>query len=221
MVDKNYILIGASSDLSIAFQKLVNSKNLYLVSTKIDSSKNSLNVIDYIEDCKSITTFIKNVKNPIVIFFNGFLAENRPIQKPSILEIEKTVIHNYVVPTLLTNELLKNNLKVKKFVYISSFAVVKPRYKNYIYGNCKLLLEENIKSKHLKNYLFIRFGKINTKLSHGHKRTVFDLSPEKAANYLIKKINKNTGTVYPNFQTYVLAIVFKLIPINLINKLNL
>ena len=33
--------------------------------------------------------------------------------------------------------MINSQMKVKKFIYISSMAAIKPRYKNYIYGLSK------------------------------------------------------------------------------------
>ncbi len=219
-MSKNYILVGSSSELSKEFSKLSMNRNLYTISTKEDSLKNHLVVKDYVNDVGEIISFINKIENPIVIFFNGFIAENRPTKTPTFKEIKKTIKFNYFVPLFLTNE-INVKLNPKKFVYISSFAAVKPRNKNFIYGLSKQLLEKSIISSEIKNCLFIRFGKINTKFSLGHKNSIFDLEVKSAAKALSKVVDKRLGIVYPNISTKILSIIFYIVPIQIINKMKL
>lgn len=219
-MSKNYILVGSSSELSKEFSKLSMNRNLYTISTKENSLKNHLNVRDYLNDVGEIISFISKIENPIIIFFNGFIAENRPTQTPTFDEIKKTIKFNYFVPLLLTDE-INGKLNPKKFVYISSFAAVKPRNKNFIYGLSKQLLEKSIISLEIKNCLFVRFGKINTKFSFGHKNSIFDLEVKSAAKALSRVVDKRLGIVYPNISTKLLSIIFYLIPTKIINKMKL
>lgn len=214
MVNKlNFVLIGASSDLAKEFIKINKKHNLNLISSnKLSDSHNHLYVDDYIDDINKILSFCENIDNPIIIFFNGYLKENRPLQLPSEIEIQKTFIINYLIPYTLTKSFISNNLKVKKFVYISSFAAVKPRFKNFIYGYCKKLLEESVLSQNLDNVLILRFGKINTTMSEAHSKTVFDLKKDTAANIISKKIMTSTGLKYANFYTKLLAIIVLVLP---------
>ena len=98
-------------------------------------------------------------------------------------------------------------------------AAIKPRYKNFIYGNNKKKLEVSIKKEGVK-YLIIRYGKIFTKMSEGHKTPPFSLSALDAAKILIKKIEKR-GVVYPNFGLFLISILIKLTPSKLINLIRL
>ena len=132
MNNSSYVLIGSSSALSKGFVNLSLEKRIYTVSTKDFSSDSHLQVSDYINDIDLIASFISKINNPTVIFFNGFMAENRPKQYPTIEEINKTLKINYVVPLFLTRE-IDERINVKKFVYMSSFAAIKPRNKNFIY----------------------------------------------------------------------------------------
>jgi short-subunit dehydrogenase len=220
MSNSNYVLIGSSSALSREFVNLSAEKKFYTVSTKDFSSNSHLQVCDYINDIDLITSFISKINNPTVIFFNGFMAENRPKQYPTIEEINKTLKVNYFVPLFLTEE-IDEKINVKKFVYMSSFAAIKPRNKNFIYGHSKRLLEETIASLNLKSYLFFRFGKINTNFSVGHNTSIFDLEVSKAARALAKHIDRKSGIIYPNFLTKLLSSLFYIIPLKAINKLGL
>jgi len=219
--NSNYLIFGSSSELAQEFLSKLNSKNIYCISTKPDLvSKNYLCITDYLRDIDEILSFCQNISNPTVIFFNGYLHENRPNVKPNKQQIQKTFEINYVVPFELTKCLLSSKLTIKKFIYISSFAAVKLRYKNFNYGSSKKLLELSINSLGLKNYLFVRFGKINTKMSSTHRSTIFDLKKEKAAELLLNKIKNNTGIVYPNLTTRVLATILIMLPNALIKILK-
>jgi hypothetical protein len=99
-------------------------------------------------------------------------------------------------------------------------AAVKYRYKNYIYGQNKRKLEKSIQDLNLNSYLIMRFGKVLTRMSEGHKNPPFTLSNTKAATLLMKKINSQ-GLVYPNFGLFVISIFLTLTPKKVINKLNL
>ena len=220
MNNSSYVLIGSSSALSKGFVNLSLEKRIYTVSTKDFSSDSHLQVSDYINDIDLIASFISKINNPTVIFFNGFMAENRPKQYPTIEEINKTLKINYVVPLFLTRE-IDERINVKKFVYMSSFAAIKPRNKNFIYGQSKRLLEETISSLNIKSYLFFRFGKINTNFSIGHNTSIFDLEVNQAAKAITKHIDKKTGIIYPNTLTKLLSILFYMIPLKIINKLGL
>lgn len=220
MNNSNYVLIGSSSELSKEFVRLSDDKNFYTVSTKDFSSNNHLQISDYVNDIELIASFISKVNNPTVIFFNGFMAENRPKQYPTIEEINKTLKVNYFLPLFLTKE-IDEKINVKKFVYISSFAAIKPRNKNFIYGHSKRLLEETIASLNLNSYLFFRFGKINTNFSIGHNTSIFDLEVSQAAKAIVKHIDRKSGIIYPNYLTKLLSILFYIIPLKIINKLGL
>jgi len=219
--NSNYLIFGSSSELAQEFLSKLNSKNIYCISTKSDLvSKNYLCITDYLRDIDEILSFCQNISNPTVIFFNGYLHENRPNVKPNKQQIQKTFEINYVVPFELTKCLLSSKLTIKKFIYISSFAAVKLRYKNFNYGSSKKLLELSINSLGLKKYLFVRFGKINTKMSSTHRSTIFDLKKEKAAELLLNKIKNNTGIVYPNLTIRVLATILIMLPNALIKILK-
>lgn len=223
MVTNNFILIGANSEfattLAEALQK--NKHNVYGVSRNTIpylNKNDQIQLKDYIENSDDILKFIEKINNPYIIFFNGFLAENRPKYSPNYIEIEKTIKANYLIPFNLTNKIHKN-MKVKKFIYISSMAAVKPRFKNYIYGQSKKSLEESIiKNKDL-NYLILRFGQIKTKMSENHKQPPFTLSKEEASLKLMKSINKK-GITYPTIQLLIMALFIKFVPKNFIDKLE-
>ena len=110
---------------------------------------------------------------------------------------------------------------VKKYIYISSFAAVKLRYKNFIYGQSKLLLEEFVKNSSIENFLIIRFGKIDTSMSLDHKNTIFDMSKEEAAEILEKFYEKKDGVVYPTVLIKILSIFIISLPKKIIKILNI
>ena len=220
MESNNYILIGSSSELSKNFVDISKNRNIYTVSSKKLSSNNHLHVQDYFDEVDKIISFSQEVENPTIVFFNGFLAENRPSQIPTIEDINQTVKINYLMPLFLS-DILNSKINIKKFVYISSFAAIKPRNKNFIYAQSKKLLEKTIISMELNDYLFIRFGKINTKFSAGHKNSIFDLDVKSAAEALSKSIDTKNGIVYPNLLTKFLSIIFYALPTRIINKLKL
>ena len=75
-------------------------------------------VNDYLKELDNIKDFIEKIENPTVIYFNGFLAENRNIQNPDLSQIELTDYINFQVPYFLTRELsIKTHIK-KYILYI-------------------------------------------------------------------------------------------------------
>lgn len=216
---QNFILIGSSSELAKEFSKL-NDKNykfINITSNSESSKVDNLIVKDYMKEYEKIINFIKIINNPIIIFFNGFLAENRPIYNPNIEEIQKTFTINYLFPYLITKKLIENEVQFKKLVFLSSFAASKIRNKNYIYGSCKLLLEKSISDLNFNNYLFIRFGKINTQFSSSHNKTIFDMKKEKAAKILFKASINSVGVIYPTVTIKLISIIIKFMPSKIIN----
>lgn len=216
----NIVIIGSSSDLAEEFKNvcLQNNHRIFTVSRKNNSKKNHLCVNDYLDDSEEIYKFCKNNSNLVIVFFNGFLRENRPLENPNRYEINQTDFVNFQVPYNLTLKL--NSLSnIKKFVYISSIAAVNTRRKNYIYGLSKFKLEKAVSFLNSNSYLLIRFGKIKTKMSEQHKDPPFTLSKEKAAKILYKKLN-NSGIVYGNLGLMVVGNILKIIPRRIILLFN-
>ena len=145
MVNNNYVLFGANSELAKSFagKLLKKNYNVYGISrSNLDflPNKKQLRIDHYEKNFNEIKNFISNIDNPYVVIFNGYLAENRNLYFPTNQEITQTIKINYLIPLKITNNLAKIN-DVKKFVYISSMAAIKPRRKNYIYGLAKKSLE--------------------------------------------------------------------------------
>jgi len=223
MKKENIVIIGSSSEVANSFIKLIDKKgfNIYLVSRGDNRTQQNsfLKVDDYISDSEKIINFLANKNNLKIIFFNGFLAENRISQIPTSEEINKTDFINFQVPYVLTRT-FENNLKnINKYIYISSMAAVRPRHKNYIYGLSKRKLETSIKFLNPKKYLFIRFGKIITNMSKDHKDPPFVMTPESAGNFILKNLNSN-GIIYSKFQLKVISYILKIIPFRLLKYLK-
>tara|TARA_A100001011_G_C14318751_1_gene849361 strand:+ start:2232 stop:2909 length:678 start_codon:yes stop_codon:yes gene_type:complete len=221
---KNFALVGASSEVAIEFSKLLHKKKLnqiLVTSNKNLRSENinSLLVKDYLDEVREIGDFLKDYDNLVVIFFNGYLAENRDLKIPTYEEIKKTQEINFLVPYFLTS-ILKNNLPHKtKFIFMSSMAATKLRYKNYIYGMTKRNLENSIKKLNLQDYLIFRFGKITTKMSEGHKNPPFMVSAEEASRIIFSNLNKKK-IFYPRIGLKIIAGVLKITPQKLIDFLK-
>ena len=162
--------------------------------------------------------FVETIESPYIVFFNGFLAENRPSYSPTYNEIEETIYANYLTPFHLFDQMSKNT-KVKKFIFISSMAAVKPRSKNYIYGLSKKTLEESVRKSGNLNYLIIRFGQIKTKMSQNHNEPPFTLTKDKASLKLLKLIDKG-GLRYPSLSLLLVSFLIKILPSKLIDKLE-
>ncbi len=221
---KNFALIGASSEVALEFSKLLNTKeiNQILITSnenlKIEDNE-SLLVKDYLSDVQKIADFLKNYDNLVVIFFNGYLAENRDFKIPSYEEIGKTQKINFLVPYFLTF-VLKNNLSDKtKYIFLSSMAAVKLRHKNYIYGMTKRNLENSITKLKLEDYLIFRFGKITTKMSEGHKNPPFMLSAIEASKIIYRNLDKKK-IFYPKFGLKIVASLLKITPQKIIDLLK-
>ena len=219
---KRLIIVGASSEFSNTFINHVkNSYEIYLISRKeIDSveKKNQLVINDYLDDMNKIINFVDNIKRANVIFFNGFLAENRNLYYPTNDEIKKTIEINYLIPYFLTTALNQSCL-IEKFIFISSMSAIKPRYKNYIYGLSKSNLEKSIKNIAGLNYLFIRFGQIQTSMSESHKKAPFRLSKEKASINLEKLLTAK-GIKYGSTGLLYMSWLLKLLPLKIINYIE-
>ena len=216
-MQKSLVLIGSSSD--VANQIYLRYKDEYIIHkvSSQSSEQNTLKVNDYMGEYKKIISFINNIENPVIIFFNGYLNENRPKQFPNKNDIDATIQINFLIPLFLTNEILKLNKKVK-MIYISSVAASKYRYKNYIYGLSKRNLERSI-NQLSDNFLVIRFGQIYTKMSKNHSAPMFTISADKAADIVIKKINKK-GLAYSTFSIFVISKFLEKLPRNVINYLE-
>ncbi len=223
-MDDNIVIFGGSSEIAIELNNILSSKNQknFTISRSNSSHKDSdsLVVNNYLEDYAKIKREIEKLSNVIVVFFNGHLSENREQYSPNLKEIIKTDEINFTIPYYLSLNLNNDLSNIKKFVYISSMAAVKPRYKNYIYGLSKRKLEEGIKYLELPSYLIIRYGKVITKMSEDHKNPPFTLTVNDAANYLYKNINK-TGIQYPKLGLKILSIVIKVLPGRIIKKIGL
>ena len=224
MVKKSIVVFGGSSEIAIELQKILIEKkfDFYSLSrSKVDLNlENFTQLNDYMEDYEKISTLFNQIDVTHVIFFNGFLAENRKEQTPNLSEIKKTDNLNFLIPYQLSNRLNTDFPKIEKFIYISSMSAIRPRYKNYLYGLSKRKLEESIKHLNLKSYLIFRFGKIKTKMSEGHKDAPFTMSAEQSAKVILHKLEK-TGIVYGNIGLYIISIIIKIIPNFLFKKINL
>lgn len=221
---KNVIIIGSNSEIAKSLiQILVKGRefNLFTISSSDKNLKSShvhLKINNYFNECFKIIDFIKSIENPTIIFFNGYLQENRPHQYPQNHEILNTIKINFQIPYFLTF-LIHKSVNYEKIILISSVAAIKPRYKNYIYGTAKYLIEESLKSLGLNNYLIIRFGMVKTTMSLKHKKAPFLLSSRSAANVIFKNL-ENSGVVYPSYGVSFFAIIIKLLPIKLLNYIE-
>ena len=213
-MDKMYVLIGASSDLSKSFEKILIKNNEKFISIS-RSNDAHVTVKDYFMESDEIINQLKTYNNLYIIFSNGYLAENRPSQKPSHDDIVKTDYINFTIPYSLSDKFLSHGLDVGKFIYISSVAAIKPRYKNFIYGLSKYKLEKTIPAITNK-YLIFRFGKINTKMSETHSKVPLALTKEHAAKIIYKKIKKN-HIVYPSFKIKIISYLINFLPLMVIN----
>ncbi len=218
---ENIVIVGSSSELAKEFIKTQDGNKIYKISSNSSLKDKDLFVEDYLNEIDKIINFIKKIDKPIIIFFNGFLAENRPQQFPTNNEIRKTLEINFFIPYQITEALNIENIDIKKFIYISSFAAIKPRYKNFMYGYSKKLLENSINSLNIHNFLFIRFGKINTLMSKSHKTSIFDIEKNYGAEVINRYLVSKTGIVYPDLLTRVLGMIIKITPNKLIKLLNL
>lgn len=217
------VVFGASSEIANSFiTSCINSKiNLILISRKeIKGFELSLKVDDYIEEYDSIYNLLSNYSNLTLVFFNGALFENRPVQFPSEEQIKLTKEANFSTPYFLCKNLNNDLENINKFVFISSMAAVRNRSKNYIYGNYKRKLEENIKKLDLENYLIIRFGKVITKMSEGHKNPPFTMTANDASKSILKNLNKE-GLIYGNKGLLIVAMFLKLVPNFVLKKIKI
>ena len=221
----NIAIIGSSSEIAQQFVRHINTEevNTYFVtSNRYHSNENTKTLVikDYLDEKNTISDYIKDLECSIVIFFNGYLAENRPIRFPTEIEINTTFKINYLIPIELTKLINKESKKVPKFIYISSMAAVRPRFKNYIYGLCKSNLEKSVTNLELSEYLIIRFGKVKTKMSKNHKNPPSTISAEKAGKIISNKLEDN-GLVHANNNLFIISKIIKLLPKKIIEIVGL
>ena len=224
MVNSTFIIFGASSEIGVEFNRKCVEKNyetLLISRNKIPDNHNSKKIIvdDYLDDFELINKEINKYTNKIIIFFNGALYENRPKKFPNEAEIKLTEIANYIIPYELCKK-LHSNSKTTKFVFISSIAAVKLRFKNFIYGKNKRRLENDIEALKINSFLIFRFGKVFTNMSEGHKTPPFSMTAEQAASIILKKINRK-NIIYPNFGLFCIAQILKLTPKKIIDFLKI
>ena len=139
MVKKDIVLIGSSSEIATEFIKTCseNSENVITISrsnSRETQGNQHLKINEYFSDYEDIKNLIKKLDNPVLIFFNGFLAENRDLYSPTNDEIVKTDEINFTIPYMLSQKLNAELNNVSKYIFISTMAAIKPRYKNYIYA---------------------------------------------------------------------------------------
>lgn len=216
---KDIVIVGASSEVAIEFAKILNKEkyNVHKISSH-QTSKPNVFVKDYLQDLNLITSYLNNLTNPIIFFFNGYLRENRPEYFPNIDELINTYKINFQVPQMIIDKLVKAD-KVCKFIVISSIAGIKPRYKNYYYGYTKKLLEDYVVNIQKQQYLILRFGKIETKMSKNHKNPPFKLSKFDCCKLILKNINKH-GIVHPTIGLKFTNIFISALPIKIINLIE-
>ena len=216
---KEIILVGSSSELAVEFNEKLEGNSgfkTHTISSKLDSKPNLL-VNGYFDDSDKISTYISKLENPYIIFFNGYLRENRPKYYPDLDEIFETFKINFRTPLFLTTKIAKES-RDAKFIYISTFAAIKSREKNFVYGMSKAMLEKNIVKKNI-NYLFLRFGKIKTKMSEDHADPPFTLSKSKAASLIIKFLDKE-GILYPTIGLKIMSAIIKILPSKLLDLIE-
>ena len=83
----NYLIIGADSELAKAFIQLNPNKESKFFKISRNRIESDLEIGDYFDDIDKVIDYVKKLPTCYVIFFNGFLAENRPTQFPSTEEI--------------------------------------------------------------------------------------------------------------------------------------
>jgi len=222
VVKNNIVIIGGSSEIAIEFKKLCKDQdiNCLVFTRKLSENSSFIKINDYLKESDKIIKNLMDLKNLTIIFFNGALYENRPIKFPTEQEIALTKLINYEIPIELTKKINKELKNIKKYVYISSMAAVKLREKNYIYGNFKKQLENDVKSLSLPSYLIFRFGKVFTRMSEGHKTPPFSMTSVQAANAILKNLNKENFR-YGNLGLSVVSFIIKITPSKVINLLKI
>tara|TARA_Y100000385_G_C13063528_1_gene625558 strand:- start:147 stop:824 length:678 start_codon:yes stop_codon:yes gene_type:complete len=220
---KNILVLGANSEFAESFIELTNntSHEVFGISReKVQnlSKQNQIVVSNYLDNMNEIINFIKKINNPYIIFFNGFLRENRPESFPSELEIEQTVEINYLIPLHMTQRLKEVDI-VDKFIYISTMASIKPRFKNYVYGLSKKSLEESVKNIESIEYLIVRYGQIDTNMSKNHSKAPFSLNKIQASKILLKLIDSR-GLKHANTKLLLVSILIKILPLKLLNYIE-
>ena len=220
---KNIVIIGSGSDLSKEFVQQIdkNEYKVYLISREesMDQNQNKLTVDDYENELNSITAFIDDISNPYLIFFNGYLKENRPKKIPSDNEVLDTFKINFYIPYLIINNI--NKEKFKRIIIISTVAAIKPRLKNYIYGISKSLLEKYIIKSRIENYLIIRFGFIYSKMSQEHDPAPFAIEKSDAAKFIIKSLSNNKNLIYYPKVLFIISLIFRIVPSSFLDKIEI
>ena len=108
---------------------------------------------------------------------------------------------------------------VDKFIYISTMASIKPRFKNYVYGLSKKSLEESVKNIESIEYLIVRYGQIDTNMSKNHSKAPFSLNKIQASKILLKLIDSR-GLKHANNKLLLVSILIKILPLKLLNYIE-
>ncbi|MDB0017558.1 hypothetical protein N9E49_05100 [Acidimicrobiia bacterium] len=224
MVNQEIVVIGSSSELATEFIKLCLQKSKYVISiSRSDNNQiktdHHIQIQNYFNDYLMIKNEVRKLSNPTVIFFNGFLAENRNFQIPTKEEVVKTDEINFAIPYVLSHKLNNELDNINKFIYISTMAAIKPRYKNFIYGLSKNKLEESIKYLKPSCFLIMRYGKIRTKMSENHTDPPFTLSVNKAAEILYENL-ESKGIKFASFGLFLSGKLIELLPMKIVRKIK-
>ncbi|HUR11131.1 MAG TPA: SDR family oxidoreductase [Flavitalea sp.] len=239
------LLLGASSDMSIAIARKFASENysLQLAARNVDRLKPlqaDLSVRSGIEatlhefdaiDFRSHMNFVNSLPSlpEITICVFGYLGENETARS-HWQEAEKIIHTNYTGAVSILNVISNRYAQEKRgvIVGISSVAGERGRQSNYIYGSAKAgftaylsglrnrMVQENV------HVLTVQPGFVYTRMTAGLKLpAMLTATPEEVANSVYKGVINKRDVVYVKWFWYWIMFVIRSIPEFIFKKLKL
>ena len=243
--DKTIWLIGANSDIALSFVKLYGSSFGRIVLATRNPNKTrellrntALNntEICYIDltDINSINTFLAQKETPYgIIFFAGWSEYLDKCENNSQDNILNTIQVNYL-NTVMFVEKISDAMRANSEGFICTLASageIRGKYSTRFYTSSKKAITSYFEGMMQKNEKFsiktiiIKLGHVDTKMfkkSPHTKKTFLITSADKVADFLFKCIKKEKSMIKYQLPIWrVIAIVFRLLPLSIYNKLDL
>jgi short-subunit dehydrogenase len=222
MQQANFILVARNKEkLDIVAQDLsaIGAKSVDKYSLDFNEFEKQKEFVDYIES--------KNSEIDLLFLAYGVTHEQTDCE----LDIDKTIEQissNYnsviVLLTMLSPLMVEN--KKGCIAVITSVAGDRGRKSNYIYGSAKAGVTTYLEGLRYKLYdsgvsvVTLKPGFIDTPMTANYKKGLLWVSPDVAAKYIVKAINRNKAVAYiPPFWFWIMLVI-RVIPIFIFRKLN-
>lgn len=246
-MSKNIVVIGATSDIAEAVEKIWAEQNtrLFLVARN-EERLNTLSSDLQIRGAESVETAVLDVRNTdnfdsiikqvkqffnsidIVLIAHGSLSDRDECETNMQKAVEEFTINATSVISLSLGfaELMKKQ-NGGTIAVISSVAGDRGRQSNYIYGSAKGALNTFLQGLRNRMYSFgvhvltIKPGPVDTKMTDGKDKNLLWTESSTVARKIVSAIEKKINVVYiPGYWRIVMSII-KSIPEEVFKRLNL